>query len=140
MPQTAKRMLELGADANAPYFDRRAIRTPLGIAIDTGQHELAKMLLDFGADVNGRDSSGQTPLFAAGRSGDIVAVNLLLEFGADRGVYDYDDLPETTLDQALRGEHHSVAFVLLDKGMETGKGKKVDRVDEMMTLRALSEE
>lgn len=125
MHQTAKRMLELGADVNAPYFDRPAIRTPLGVAIDRGQHELAKILLEFGPDVNGRGSFGQMPLFAAARNGNIVAVNLLLEFGADREVYDYDyDSPETPLYQALPGEHHSVAILLLEETMD----KKVDPV------------
>lgn len=124
-PQTAKRMLELGADANAPYLNGGGdIRTLLGIAIDTGQFELAKVLLAHGADVNGRDSSGQTPLYAAARNGDIFAVNLLLEFGADREVYDYGELPETPLDQAFGNGHHTVAFLLLDKGRkEKAKGK-----------------
>lgn len=115
--QTAQRMLELGADANAPYINSGEIRTLLSIAIDTGQFELARVLLENGADPNGRDSSGETPLFAAARNGDAFAVNLLLEYGADREVYDYDDPPETPLDKALEQSHHIIVYLLLDKGV-----------------------
>lgn len=130
--QTAKRMLDLGADPNAPYLNDGEIHTLLSIAIDTGQFELAKVLLDYGADPNVRDSSGQTPLFAAARNGDVFAVNLLLEFGADREVYDYGDPPETPLDQALGQGHGSVAFLLLDKEMKKEPDRKVDSVGEMV--------
>lgn len=134
--QTAKRMLDLGADPNSPYLNDGEIHTLLSIAIDTGQFELAKVLLDYGADPNGRDSSGQTPLFAAARNGDVFAVNLLLEFGADREVYDYGDSPETPLDQALGQGHRSVAFLLLDKEMKKEPDRKVDSVGEMVLLEA----
>lgn len=131
VPETAQRMLKLGADANAPYLTPGGnIHTLLGIAVETGQFELAKVLLAHGADPNGRDSSGQTPLFVAARNGDVFAVNLLQEFGADREVYDYGEPPESPLDQALRQGHHTVAFLLLDRAARKGNS-----VEEMVLAR-----
>jgi len=51
--------LEVGADPNG---DRSSEITPLGAAVDLGNVEICKVLLQHGASIVRRDSSGLTPL------------------------------------------------------------------------------
>ena len=52
-------------------------------AAGRGETEKIRLLIDEGADVNGRDGNGLTPLMHAARGGHAEAVELLLESGAD---------------------------------------------------------
>ena len=54
----------------------------LGVAIDRQSPALVKLLLDFKADPNGRDSYQWTPLMAACQRNDVSIVKLLLKRGA----------------------------------------------------------
>lgn len=45
--------------------------------------EMARLLLDRGANVNRHDYSGYTPLMHASKNGALLMVNLLLDYGAD---------------------------------------------------------
>jgi ankyrin repeat protein len=60
-------------------------RTALGLAVQAGHGEAARLLLDRGADVNGKTSNlvGGTPLMMAAMRGDGDMVRLLIERGAD---------------------------------------------------------
>jgi cytochrome c len=57
--------------------------TALYIACEAGNAELAKLLIDRGADVNLPVSWQRTPLFAANKGGHAEIVKLLLDNGAD---------------------------------------------------------
>jgi uncharacterized protein len=57
---------------------------PLGTAAFVRSVELARVLLDAGADVNGRSDAGFTALHTAEQNGDEDFVRLLLERGARR--------------------------------------------------------
>ncbi len=111
--------------------------TLLHVAIEFGQVETAELLLNAGADVNGRASldangiGGQTPIFhAATQGGDfgIAAVHLLLADGADLDVRcripgHYERLDEvfegTVLDYArLFPESGNQAVELLNRSLE----------------------
>jgi ankyrin repeat protein len=52
-------------------------------AAERGHDEVIALLLEAGADVDVRDSRGETPLILASRSGVVAAVRLLLQAGAD---------------------------------------------------------
>ncbi len=73
--------LEAGANANA--VDATMGVTPLAWAVMLGDAETAALLLDRGADVNGRNVDGNTPLHGAAFLGRVAMVDLLLEKGAD---------------------------------------------------------
>lgn len=63
-------------------------RTPLMEAAWGGQEEMAKLLLDLGADINAVDDHGMTALIRAARCGHENLVKMLLSRGADPTVKD----------------------------------------------------
>ncbi|KAI9359944.1 ankyrin repeat-containing domain protein [Zopfochytrium polystomum] len=74
-----------GAAVNAA--DNRQQSTPLHLALRNGQVRVVRFLLDRGADVNGRDAGGMTPLDVAkveGRGEEVVG--WLVALGAVAGV------------------------------------------------------
>ncbi|MBI3654333.1 MAG: ankyrin repeat domain-containing protein [Acidobacteria bacterium] len=76
--ELAKRLLELGANANAR---QQGGFTPLHEVAANGQIEFAKLLLAHGADVNAKTDSGKTPLAFAIAAGQTEMTNLLREHG-----------------------------------------------------------
>ncbi|MEZ5730241.1 MAG: ankyrin repeat domain-containing protein [Burkholderiaceae bacterium] len=63
-------------------------RTPLHIAVGTGNLEIIEQLLRGKAAVDKRDARGQSPLFVAIQNGDLPAFTALIERGADINVSD----------------------------------------------------
>ncbi|KFY45650.1 hypothetical protein V494_00848 [Pseudogymnoascus sp. VKM F-4513 (FW-928)] len=72
--ETAKVLLEFGANASAG--------NSLNVAVDHGNVDAVKLLLDHGADPNSKPTGGQTPLYRASSKGDLDLMQLLLEKGA----------------------------------------------------------
>jgi len=83
-PKAAEVLLGRGADPEAVADNGTALR-PLNSAAAAGQHTIAHLLLDHGADVEVRQSGGFTPLHSAVHNGDRTMTELLLERGADPG-------------------------------------------------------
>jgi len=79
------RLVSEGFDLNA--FDDSS-RAPLHCAVEEGQYEAVRLLLDLGADVdrNEEDKIGETPLNIAVQGECPEIVTLLLERGADPDV------------------------------------------------------
>jgi len=68
-------------------------------ACNFGNYDIARLLVDNGAEANVQNSSGQTPLHYSCKNGDAVLVSLLLEHGADETSLDQDGkLPLDLLD------------------------------------------
>lgn len=83
-PQTAKYLCQIGMDLNAVH---EYGGTPLGEAIKDGNYEVAKVLLEYRADINKETMDFMTaiyysPLETAIRKPDFKMVKLLLEYGA----------------------------------------------------------
>jgi len=74
-----KTLLEKGADPNTAG---QSSITPLIAAVVRGHTELAQLLINSGANVNGHTTEGVTPLMAAVNSNP-DAISLLLAQGAD---------------------------------------------------------
>ena len=84
--------------------------------------DVAALLLDSGADVNGKDSDGGMPLHFAAGSGHADLVTLLLDRGAD--VNGKTNEGWTPLHYAADYGHANVAALLLGRGAEVnGKTK-----------------
>jgi ankyrin repeat protein len=111
----AQVFLALGANANA-----RMIRSqPLQNALRCGNGRLIQFLLNQGADVNGQDINGHTPLWMASAMGSHESVALLLANGAKVDGAAPDDSP---LAAATRNNHVRVVRDLLAAGARTARG------------------
>ncbi len=78
--------------------------------------EIAKLLLDCGADVNARGNDGGTALISAGRRRKNDLVRLLLKHGAD--VHSRDNLGHTALLKSAAEGRAELIGVLCDHGAE----------------------
>jgi ankyrin repeat protein len=81
------RLLAAGADPNASVAEREPSGqvvqvTVLGEAALYGRLEVARLLLDAGADLDRADGDGFTPLMTAAGAGQVQALQLLLARGA----------------------------------------------------------
>jgi ankyrin repeat protein len=81
--EAARLLLERDADPNALSTNEAVRVPPLGTAAFVRSVPLARLLLDSGADVNGRGEGGFTALHSAAQNGDEEFARLLLERGAD---------------------------------------------------------
>jgi len=106
-------LLEAGADPNWPVADGfppliaalSCSQPTAGATVRTDVHELVAMLLAAGADVGQRGVNDYTPLHLAAAQGDLRAVDILLEAGADPDeITRIDDL-ETPLEVAAAAGH-----------------------------------
>lgn len=111
-------LLAYGADVNARS---QAGRTALLVAAGhDGAHDIVKMLLDKGADVNATDNlegfvftggGGATPLIEAAKTRDLGTVRLLLDHGSN--VNAVDKMGGTALTEAsLRGSTEIAEFLI----------------------------
>ncbi len=118
-------MLALGlipaAGFSAPPFD-------LHNAAREGGAELASVLLDGGADINGTDDLGRTPLLYAAEHGHDRVVELLLQEGADTEATWEGWTP---LSASAGNGHKDVVERLLSSGVRINLQGKVDNKDEL---------
>src|SRR5690242_4447683 len=93
---------------------------PLTIAAENGQYEMAKMLLDKGADVNALGGYHGNALLVASFKGFTQVVEILLDKGADvnADVSAISPPYKTALQAASFGGHTQVVKMLLDKGAD----------------------
>ena len=94
-----RKLLELGAD---PNYDHTGF--PSLIAVENrnhdDKHKIMKLLLHFGADTRQRGINDWTPLHHAVAKRDLLAIQLLLEAGADPNLATRIDECSTPLEDA----------------------------------------
>lgn len=73
---------------NARVNTLRETRKPLMMAAVTGNIPTTRLLMEYGADVNIINDTGQTPLHAAAYAGHLELVRMLLAAGADPAIYE----------------------------------------------------
>ncbi|MDQ3880639.1 MAG: ankyrin repeat domain-containing protein [Chloroflexota bacterium] len=110
-PDTVRRVLAAGADLEAPSRSSvaRGVR-PIHTAAFVSRADLGALLIDAGADVDGREAGGFTALHAAAENADVEMVRLLLSRGADPRLT--DDRGRTAADIAREKGAREVEEVL----------------------------
>ncbi|XP_015228354.1 PREDICTED: B-cell lymphoma 3 protein-like [Cyprinodon variegatus] len=104
----------LSLSSSSPCLEIRNFEglSPLHLAVLQGHHDLTKMLLDAGADINAMDiKSGQSPLIHAVESNNADMVHFLIENGCDVNSQSYSG--NTALHIACgRGQVDTVRLLL----------------------------
>lgn len=90
--------------------------TALMFAASGGHLEIARVLVETGADINLRDEYGETALMLASAKGHLEIASLLIENNADINLR--DEYGKTALMRSAFYGHITIANLLLDKGAE----------------------
>ncbi|KAF5535539.1 ankyrin repeat-containing protein [Fusarium mexicanum] len=90
--------------------------TPLLVASGFGLHQVVKVCLHYGADVEGSDSLGRTPLSLAAGFGDFETAKLLIEHGAS--LHAKDQSGQTPLWRAACNQNFEIAGLLVSHGAD----------------------
>jgi ankyrin repeat protein len=101
--EASRLLLERGADPNLVSRNDVVKVPPLGTDAFVRSVPLARLLLDSGADVNGRGEGGFTALHSAAQNEDAELARLLLDRGAD---------PSVTSDEGKRPADFGLADLL----------------------------
>jgi ankyrin repeat protein len=108
-PGAVRLLLEAGAETDAVAKNELRV-TALHSACAARQTEIARLLLEHGADPNAQQQGGYRPLHAAAQHGDVDLARRLLEHGADPELGKDDG--ETPRALAVAGGHDDVALLL----------------------------
>jgi ankyrin repeat protein len=106
---SARYLLLKGAEVNTCSTNGYHVY-PIQSAVAANNTDIAKILLEAGADVNVRQISGITPLHSAAHHGNIELIILLLEAGADVNAKTEDG--KTPADLASIAGFHDLAKIL----------------------------
>jgi ankyrin repeat protein len=88
----------------------------IGIEVSTGKASIAKMLLDYGADIESRDKWGNAPLFLAALNHQTAIVDLLIASGANQEVKNDDGWH--LIHAASVAKYPALMEKLLDNGVD----------------------
>lgn len=91
------------------------LSTPLMVALDSNLLEMAKLLIDEGANIYAKNQKDDTALFVASAKGFYEIVKLLIEKGADADAKNLDG--ETPLMKASKEGRLSVVKLLIEHGV-----------------------
>ena len=80
--ESVNTLLAAGAPVNAASRETMKL-TPLASALAVERNDIARTLIDHGADVNAKAENDLTPLHTAAARGNLDSAKLLLEHGAD---------------------------------------------------------
>lgn len=108
-PAAVQVLLDAGADVNLASRESMKV-TPLASASAARQLEIARTLIEHGANVNARASGDFTPLHEAAASGKLDFARLLIERGADVNAKTTDG--KTPLDYAREHNQHEMVELL----------------------------
>jgi ankyrin repeat protein len=102
-------LLDQGAEVNTPSRNRMRV-CPLHSAVAAQSLDIARNLIEHGADVNAVQSDDFTPLMGAAQNGQLDMIKLLLAHGAQPDAKRANG--QTALDLAREGGHAAAAELL----------------------------
>lgn len=98
----------------ADLNDMESRWTPLHISVEYAHNDVAKMLIDNGADVNHRNQVGETPLHISCKKGDFECVKVLVKGGADMNAI--NSVGDTSLHHCAELNLGEIASFLIEYG------------------------
>jgi ankyrin repeat protein len=104
-------VVQYSQDIHSRYFNEE--EAPLHLASQRGHEDVARLLIEHGADATAQSKYGTTPLHGASRE---EVARLLLEHGADATAQTSDG--STPLHHASRKRHDDVSRLLLKHGAD----------------------
>ncbi len=107
--EAAALLLARGGDVNTHANNSFKVAA-LHAALAGPTPDIARSLIDAGADVNARQQAGVTPLQEAANNGNVDLIRLLVERGADPSAK--DDQGQSAADWARKGGHPEVTELL----------------------------
>jgi len=119
--ECVKYLLQRGLNPNGSTTQSNHCKSPLQMACIIRSHEVVKLLIDAGADVNLQGSETNRPLHEAALRGSLSCVKLLVESGA---VVDQSNLvfsAHTPLHLAAMHNHAAVAKFLVERGASVNR-------------------
>ena len=115
---SVRQLMKQGFSANF----QQAGATPLNIVAEQGDLELARLLVQAGADLELRDQNGHTPLKRAATHGHLSVAKYLLDEGAD--VNAEDKRGNVPLNSAASHGNSALVSLLLEQGAEVNRSNK----------------
>jgi len=106
--------IEYPQDVNSRSFI--GDETPLHLTSRVGHIDVARLLIEHGADVAAQSEHGTTPLHLASFGGHVGLSRLLIEYGADAAAQSNDGT--TPLHRASFGGHADMARLLIEHGAD----------------------
>jgi ankyrin repeat protein len=110
-PEEVKELIARGENINGKDPNYSNI-TPLFLAVENGNAEIAETLLNFGAKINARDDNRQTPLMRLDEDAETDLVNLLIKHGARVNLLDKEG--NTALILAARAVKAEILKILIN--------------------------
>lgn len=110
-----KLLVSKGANVNADFG-------PLGDAAYEGRISTVEYLISQGAEINGKDFNGHTPIFGAAEGGRLDVAKLLIARGAKVNVQ--GDFGATPLSTAVASRRPNIVKLLIDNGADVNQADK----------------
>ena len=130
-----KMLFNKGADVNAIEYDDKSRSLLLVNAVEIGDHEIIRFLLEAGADIDAFDTYWGTALQLAVLNEDVEAVQILIDAGADieatAGDLAFGDeknyhLLRTPLQQASLAGNAEIVQILVNEGADVNTSQRED--------------
>lgn len=119
--EEVKNLIARGESVNGKEKKSENI-TPLFLAVENGNAEIAETLLNFGAKINVRDENRQTPLMQLDDDASPELIRLLIKHGAKVNVADKEG--NTPLILAAENASAEVLQILIDHGADVNAQNK----------------
>jgi len=103
-------------DVNSHHFSDQS--TPLHLSCRKGHTDIARFLVEYGADTAAQDKHGSTPLHEASWNGHLDITRFLVEHGANAAAQDQCGL--SPLHLASSKGHLNIARILVERGANAG--------------------